>query len=142
MYQENNDNWILEYYDHYREVPNSPKKKIEKIKLEFKNDLNIIWLNILKTNIPDLPNMADIDWKLRKDPEIIDIDGEKQLMWNQSHFLDGEGYTVQFKDDKKINQVRYGNPESYLRIYSNVDELIYFSDLLNLIRSEFEIWKI
>ena len=110
-------------------------------KLKSKSKMDLVWLEIQKTNIQDLPNMTDIEWKLKKEPVIHEMDGEKVLSWKQSSILDGQGYDVHFRGGKFLNRVYYSNPESYLRIYENVDELLYFSELLNLLRSEFGVWK-
>ena len=141
MYQDSKEKWKAEFIDHYAEVPNQAELKIEKRKLKSKSKMNLVWLEIQKTNIQDLPNMTDIEWKLKKEPVIHEMDGEKVLSWKQTSILDGLGYDVHFRGGKFFNRVYYSNPESYLRIYENVDELIYFSELLNLLRTEFGVWK-
>ena len=141
MYQDSTEKWRVELIEHYAKVPNQAELKIEKRKLKFKSKMDLIWLEIQKTNVQDLPNMTDIDWKLKKDPVIHEIDGEKVLSWKKSSILDGQGYDVHIRWGKNFNRIYYSNPESYLRIYENVDELVYFSQLLNLLRTEFGVWK-
>ena len=141
IYQNNKDKWRAELINHYAKVPNQTELEIEKRKLKSKSKMDLVWLEILKTNIQDLPNMTDIDWKLKKEPVIQDINGEKVLSLKKSLILDGEGYDVHFRGGKYFNRVYYSNPESYLQIYKNVDELVYFNELLNLLRTEFGVWK-
>ena len=141
MYQDSTEKWRAELIDHYAKVPNQVELKIEKRKLKSKSKMDLVWLEIQKTNIQNLPNMADIDWKLKKEPVIHEMDGEKVLSWKQSSILDGEGFDVQIRWGKEFNRIYYSNPESYLRIYENVDELISFSELLKLLRTEFGVWK-
>ena len=141
MYQDNKEKWRAELIDHYAKVPNQAELKIEKRKLKSKSKMDLVWLEIQKTNIQDLPNMEEIEWKLKKEPVIHEMDGEKMLSWKKSSILDGQGYDVHFRWGKKFKRIYYSNPESYLRIYENVDELVYFSELLNLLRTEFGVWK-
>lgn len=141
MYQDSTEKWKAEFIDHYAKVPNQAELKIEKRKLKSKSKMDLVWLEIQKTNIQDLPNMTDIEWKLKKEPVIHEMDGEKVLSWKQTSILDGQGYDVHIRGGKFFNRVYYSNPESYLRIYENVDELLYFSELLNLLRTEFGVWK-
>ena len=141
MYQDSKEKWKAEFIDHYAKVPNQTELKIEKRKLKSKSKMDLVWLEIQKTNIQDLPSMTDIEWKLKKEPVIHEMDGEKVLSWKQTSILDGQGFDVHFRVGKFFNRVYYSNPESYLRIYENVDELLYFSELLNLLRTEFGVWK-
>ncbi|WP_424000413.1 hypothetical protein [Maribacter sp. IgM3_T14_3] len=141
FYQDNKEKWRAELINHYAIIPNQKEFRIEKRKLKSKRKMDLVWLEILKTNIQDLPNMTDIDWKLKKEPVIQDMNGEKVLSWKKNLILDGDGYYVHFRQGKYFNRVYYSNPESYLRIYKNVDELVYFNELLNLIRTEFGVWK-
>ncbi|SDS21893.1 hypothetical protein SAMN05192545_0992 [Maribacter dokdonensis] len=141
MYQDSTEKWRAELINHYAKVSNQAELKIEKRKLKSKSKMDLVWLEIQKTNIQDLPNMADINWKLKKEPVIHEMDGEKVLSWKQSSILDGEGFDVQIRWGKEFNRIYYSNPESYLRIYENVDELIYFDELLKLLRAEFGVWK-
>ena len=140
MYQHKSKKWKAEFYDHYASVPNTAELKIEQHKLKPKNKMELVWLNVLKTNIQDLPNMAVIEWKL-KNPEIVIDMGEEVLSWQKTSILDGNSYVVLVKNGNRFKKIAYSNPESYLKIYENVDELIYFNELLNLVKTEFGIWK-
>jgi len=141
MYQDSTEKWRAELIDHYSKVTNQAELKIEKRKLKSKSKMDLVWLKIQKTNIQDLPNMAEIEWKLKKNPQIVKDMGETVLSWQKSSILDGEGFDVHIRWGKDFNRIYYSNPESYLRIYENVDELVYFNELLNLLRTEFNVWK-
>ena len=141
MYQDSSEKWRVELIDYHAKVPNQVELKIENRKLKSKSEMDLVWLEIQKTNIQDLPNMADINWKLKKEPTIHEMGGEKVLNWKTRTILDGQSYDVQFRFGKFYNKVYYSNPESYLQDYESVDELVYFCELLNLLRTEFGIWK-
>ncbi len=141
MYQDSSEKWRAELIDHYAKVPNQAELKIEKRKLKSKSKMDLVWLGIQKTNIQDLPNMSVIEWKLKKNPEIVEDMGQKVLSWQKTTIVDGQGYDVQFRFGKFYNIVHYSNPESYLQNYESVDELVYFCELLDLLRTEFGIWK-
>jgi len=141
MYETESGIWKAEY--HYQNHKNSKSKKVENIskKLEPKNDFELVWLNMLKSNITDLPEMSEILWKLKKEPEIVEFNGRKELMWKKSDILDGISYLVQIRTNDTRKQVDYWNPESYLSIYPDIDELIYFNQLLDVIKTEFDMWN-
>lgn len=58
-----------------------------------------------------------------------------------SSVLDGVGYYTKIKNYKNQNEFEYDNPEAYLKKYPNVDELISFKELLDLIRAEFKVFE-
>jgi hypothetical protein len=95
----------------------------------------------VKTHVQDLPEMSKIEWKLKKNPQIAEDMGQKVLSWQKTEIIDGESYIVNYRWRKDVNYVTYWNPEGYLRIYENVDELIYFNELLTIIRTEFGVWE-
>ncbi|RKR06437.1 hypothetical protein CLV91_3397 [Maribacter vaceletii] len=141
MYQDSTEKWRAELIDHFAKVPKQAELKIEKKRLKSKIKMDLVWLLIQKTNIKDLPDMKEIEWKLKKNPQIVKDMGETVLSWQKSRITDGEGFDVEFRWGKHLNRVYYGSPESNLRIYENIDELIYFNELLNLLRTEFGLWK-
>ncbi|WP_299529129.1 hypothetical protein [Ulvibacterium sp.] len=141
MYQDSSKNWRAEFFDHYAKVLMTAKLKIEKRELTSNKNLEKVWWSLLKTRILDLPDMSEIEWKLKKNPEMVEDMGIKVLSWQKTEILDGESYAICFRWSNKLNQVTYRNPERYLQIYEKVDELIYFNNLLDLIRTEFGIWK-
>lgn len=141
MFQDTLGKWKAESIEHYCEVLNTAKLKIKRHELKPNDGIDNIWWQILKTNIQDLPNMSSIEWKLKKNPEVVEDMGVKVLSWQKTNILDGESYVVQFRWGNDIKKITYSNPESYLKIYPDVDELIYFNELLNLVKTEFGIWK-
>lgn len=141
MYKGKTDKWTAEFYQHYAKVIGQTKLRIEKQTLKSENEMEYVWNSILRTNVEFLPNMSDIKYKMRERGNVELVDGEYQLMWKSKQIMDGIGYKAQIKTEKKSNDVDYGNPESYLKYYPEVDELIYFNELLDIIKNEFEIWK-
>ncbi|MFC6860372.1 hypothetical protein [Zunongwangia atlantica] len=140
MYKTKSENWIAEFYKHYAEVQGQAELHTEKRVIESNNDMEYVWKSILRTNIQYLPSMPEIKYKMKERGNVELIDGEYQITWNSKEIMDGVGYEVQIKNNKFFNQVEYGNPESYLKHYPNIDELIFFKELLNLLRNEFNIW--
>jgi len=141
MYKDKSDKWTTEFYQHYAKVSGQAELWTEKQTLKSKNDMEYVWNSILRTNVQFLPNMSEIKYKMRERGDVEFVDGEYQLMWKTKEIMDGVGYKVQIKADKKFNEIDYENPESYLKYYPELDELIYFNDLLDIVKSEFEIWK-
>ncbi len=141
MYQDESNDWKVENYRLYQSFENSKKSKIDKTELTAKSNLEFIWASLLQTNVSELPNMSDIRYKMQRRGKVELIDGEYQPINEKVFITDGIGYVVKIRDSKKLNQIYYGNPESYLKHYSEIDELIYFSELLALIKNEFDIWK-
>ncbi len=141
MYQDSAKIWRAELISYTTRAPNPARLSLQKQELKSNSDMDVVWLNIVKTNIQHLPNMSDIDWKLKEDVVIKEINGKKELVWKITFITDGDSFEVQFRCGKKSNRIVYSNPESYLRMYENVDELIYFNELLNVLRTEFGMWK-
>ena len=51
MYQDSSEKWRAEFIDHYSKVQNQAELKIEKRKLKTKSKMDLVWLEIQKTNI-------------------------------------------------------------------------------------------
>ena len=141
MYQDSAKIWRAQLICYSTRVPNPERFSLKKQELKSNNDMDVVWLNIVKTNIQHLPKISDIDWKLQHEPVIKEINGEKQLVRKITLTSGGESFEVQFRCGEKSNQISYPDPESYLQIFENVDELIYFNEFLNVMRSEFDVWK-
>lgn len=142
MYDEGKDNWIVTIYSYslnqvtkINEV-RFPKENIGKLKPK---NAYLIWLNLLITNIEFLPNMESIRYKFGK--SYIDLDrGEYGIAKKGKHVLDGQGYQVFIKNGKNKNHFSFNNPETYLKYYPTVDELISYNELLSVIKKEFNLW--
>lgn len=55
------------------------------------------------------------------------------------YILDGVGYKVYVRNGKIKNSFEFDNPESYLKHYPTVDELISYNELLSVINKEFNL---
>lgn len=149
MFQDKSDNWIAEFYQHYDKVDGSSELRTEKQILEPENDMEFIFQNLIRSHILDLPNLSEIRWKLvtqgnvekaqkKHNGKIVEV---YESSSTQIAILDGEGFNVQVKGWNGNNEFYYSNPDSYLKYYPEIDELIYICEILNLIRVEFQIWK-
>jgi len=149
MFKNESDTWNAEYYEHFAAVPNRSELRVEKQILKPKSDFQYVFQNLLRSNIQNIPSDDQINWKFakRNPVELIEnqIRGEVYYEYRYiktiSSILDGTGYTFQFKDLNKTNTSHYSNPESYLKIYPELDELIYVCEMISLLRNQFEIWK-
>jgi ABC-type Fe3+/spermidine/putrescine transport system ATPase subunit len=141
MYKDKTNKWTAEFYEHYAKVDGQTELRTERRTVESKNDMEFVWNGMLRTNIESLPNMSEIKYKMRERGKVELVDGEYQLMWKSKQIMDGIGYKVQIKTELTSNEIDYDNPESYLKHYSEVDELVFFNELLSLVKNEFNIWK-
>lgn len=102
----------------------------------------MLWLQILDTDVIYLPKWDFFQYKLKKANKNYQIeDGEIYSTSTRLSTLDGESFYVKIKSINRENEINYFNPESYLEKYPNVDELISFQELLNLIRTEFKVFE-
>ena len=110
-----------------------PKESIGKLKPK---DPELIWLNLLVTNVEFLPNMEAIRYKFGK-PK-IDLDRDERVISRiKKHVLDGIGYKVYVRNGKTKNSFYFANPKTYLKYYPTVDELISYNELLSVLEKEF-----
>ncbi|MBO9582734.1 MAG: hypothetical protein J7574_01105 [Flavobacterium sp.] len=110
-----------------------PKESIGKLKPK---DPELIWLNLLITNVEFLPNMEAIRYKFGK-PKIDSDRGERLISRTKKHVLDGVGYKVYVRNGKNTNSFSFDNPKTYLGYYPTVDELISYNELLSVLEKEF-----
>lgn len=137
-----NKKWNAIHYKYYASLYENKPPTIEKIKLSTKKDLELLWIQILATNIEFLPNQSEIEYKLRGKLEIDRLtNGEYEYSYKKTLAIDGTNYLVMVKNYNKRNKVTFDNPESYLKLYPNVDELIDFCNLLKIINSTFSTSK-
>jgi len=141
MIKNNENEWIVYkfyYSKNFKSVTKIdelrfPKESIGKLKPK---DAELIWLNLLMTNIEFLPNMEAIRYKFGK-PHIDFDKGERGISRNKKHILDGTEYKVYVRNGKIENSFSFDNPESYLKHYPTVDELISYNELLSVMKKEF-----
>uniref|UniRef100_UPI00404A133E hypothetical protein n=1 Tax=Flavobacterium sp. TaxID=239 RepID=UPI00404A133E len=149
MFIDKSKKWTAEFYEHYAKVNGQMPLRTEKQTLKSENDMEFIFQNFVRSHILDLPSLSEIQWKLeiRGNVEKVkrtyrgnEID-EYELTTQMISILDGEGFKVQVKAWNKTNEFEFSNPDGYLKHYPEIDELIYMCEILNLIRTEFGIWK-
>ncbi|WP_223605820.1 hypothetical protein [Chryseobacterium sp. OSA05B] len=138
LYQDHN-NWVGEWYETV--ATQNQKVQVKKSSLHLSNNPELVWVKIIDTDILHLPHWESIQYKLeKKNKEYFTEDGENMVSRSKSVVVDGVSYYVKIKSDKTENEFEYYNPESYLKIYPNVDELISFKELLDVLRSEFKFF--
>ena len=144
FYQDKNELWKADFYQTIATI-NSKNKidiRIRKEKLNSVKNFELIWMQILDTDILFLPQFYKIEYKLKhrtKEYEIMD--GEITSSSAQTRVLDGQDYFIKIRNGNKSNEIIYPNPKSYLKHYPNVDELQSVEELLNLIRIDFKIFE-
>ena len=149
MFKDKSGKWTAEFYEHYAKVEKQTKLKIVKKTLKSENKLELIFQNLIRSHILDLPSLNTIQWKLvtRGNVEKVvykyrDKEVEEYEFSNQKiSILDGESFKVQINSWNRVNEFEFSNPDGYLKHYPEIDELIYMCEILNLIRTEFDIWK-
>ncbi len=149
MFKDKSKKWTAEFYELYANVDVLTESRTEKRNLNSENDMEFIFQNFVRSYIFDLPSLSEIQWKLvtRGNVEKVKIIHrgkeieEYELMKKQIAILDGEGFKVQVKGLNRANEFEFSNPDRYLNYYPEIDELNYMFEILDLIRSEFQIWK-
>ncbi|AZB30385.1 hypothetical protein [Chryseobacterium balustinum] len=144
FYEDKKENWKAEVYNTVARTNNKDEVKIwtRKSKLNSLKNFEMLWLQFLDTNIIHLPKWEAFEYKLKKINKTYQIeDGEIYSSTSRLSVLDGQSFYVQIKRGKAENQFNYYNPESYLEKYPNVDELLSFKELLDLIRTEFKVFE-
>lgn len=150
MYESEPDNWIAEFYEHWSKVDSTNELRTEKKILTSKCEMEYVYLNLFRSYIFDLPNRSAISWKLMERGEIKKVErirrrGKESIMEydissKQSMALDGTSYYFKAKNPYKSNEFEFGNPFFYKDKYPEIDEPKYVCELIEIIRSEFEIW--
>jgi hypothetical protein len=142
LYQDSNDTWKADLFTTIASRENQDKFKIRirKSKLNSLKNMELIWMSILDTHILDLPKWESFKYKLQKRNKNYQIeDGEIVSTTSNTMIMDGITYYVKIKAGRRENEFEYDNPESYLKIYPTVDELLSFKELIELIKNEFKI---
>ncbi len=144
MYNEKG-NWTATFYEYFAgDNPQSIQTD-----LKSKNDPDHVFQNFIRSYAMELPGMEAIRWKMNtRQPIRVVKDtfrGKPQMKyWSErrfSLFSDGNHYVLEIKYGDRINKINFGNPYDYKEIYSEVDELIYFCEILDIVKSEFGIWE-
>ncbi len=146
MYQREDNSWNAEFYEHF----DSLEPKVTKRLLMPKSEHDYIFQNFLRSFALDIPNSDTIEWKRATSREVIlyldTIRGvPERKYWNTIgliDFVDGQSFSFQIKYLKNYNSFEYGNPSANLKHFPEVDEIQYVNEILNTVRSEFDIWKI
>jgi len=151
MYKDHSDQWIAEFYEVWSSVGDVPLR-VEKKQLSALSKMEYVFLNLQRSNIFHLPSVKEIRWKLLERGEIEKVQRRRragdskletdyELLSRQSTPLDGIGYCFQAKSPHSFNEFRFDNPFWYKVKYPEIDEPQYTCELINIIKSEFDIWN-
>lgn len=146
MYRVNKDVWRGMFYEYYSAAPYANvKEHFVKKELQASGNLDVAWYKILAQDILYLPEQEAVRYKFSKkyvecDPIDKRYDGYGLAVQTVA-ICDGTGFDIFIHEGDKQNHVSYGNPESYLKRYPDVDELISVHELLEIIRENFGVWK-
>ncbi len=135
LYETENDKWVAELYRFSIYKPLAEKEVLKD------TDYEQLWVDIENNKILYIPTGEDIRYKLIGDMSIVYEDGKKQYRVTSRMITDGLGYEIFIKKGLEQNHIQYSNPEGYLRIYPEVDELNYIVNVINSIRNKFCIWQ-
>ena len=149
MFKDKSEKWTAEFYEHYGKVNGKTELRTEKQTLKSENDMEFIFQNFVRSHILDLPSLNEIQWKLVTRKNVVKIESKRkgkttieyEYLRSKISILDGEIFKIKVKGWKKDNEFEFSNPDSYLKHYPEIDEMIYICEILNLIRTEFNIWK-
>jgi hypothetical protein len=149
MFKDKSEIWSAEFYEHYAKVDGQAELRTEKRILNSKNEMQFVFLNLIRSYILDLPDQKDIYWKLNKrgDVEKVEknrngkINAEYDLLSQTVRIVDGSIFRVYVRAFNRSNEFVYSNPKVFLSHYPEINELIYMSEILNTIQNEFGVWK-
>ena len=140
IYQLKDKTWKIELYKFYDALSSNEKPKFTLESLNSDSNVNQYWIRILDTHAEFLSDIKAIDYKL-KGKTVFESDTDNYGSNEKIVFTDGIGYTAFIRNYNKVNQFSFSNAESYLKYFPDVDELNSYCSLLNLIRTQFNIWK-
>jgi hypothetical protein len=152
MYKSESENWTAEFYEHWSKVDSTNELKTAKKILNSKSEMEYVYLNLIRSYIFDLPNRSEIRWKLaergiikkeekRYSSKHKKTKAEWDIWTSKSTAIDGTSYYFKAKSSNKSNEFEFGNPFYYKEKYPEIDEPKYVCELIEIIRSEFEIWE-
>ena len=141
----NQNSWVTFFYEYDPNDESRSKKTI----LNTKNHPDYIFQNFLRSYALEIPNQEKIEWKMKIRNDIVFVpltyEGtipEKYWDNKTSKRLYGQdSYTLQVNYLEKSNQASYYDPYRRNEWYPDVDELIYFCEILDIVKSEFGIWE-
>lgn len=141
LFQDSTQTWRAELNEHWAEVKGIVDMNKGCNILSSKDNPERIWLGFLLSYAIELPDMEDIRWKLASRAKIVERKGKLTLSKLVNMIADGTSYVMLIRYGSARNMVTYWNPESHLESYPEIDELIYFKEILDHIRTTYDIWK-
>ncbi|MEM6685035.1 MAG: hypothetical protein AAF617_04485 [Bacteroidota bacterium] len=112
--------------------------------------MKFLYENLYRSFIFDLPSLETVRWKMVKRGKLQKLaqkrNGKVEVIYEhnstQTSVLDGQSYLIKVysKALKKQHTFQFSNPERYVKLYPELDELMYINEILKIIKSEFNIW--
>ncbi|HLW42459.1 MAG TPA: hypothetical protein VKY82_08855 [Flavobacterium sp.] len=142
-YDEDKKDWNAEFY---QTVAKELKDKTIEVKIrryDLKSYYNIeyIALQLLFSDIKYLPSDDVIKYKMEPKAKILLEEEGFIIETTSSITTDGIHYYVQVADLNEFYEIKYSNPENYLKKHPTIDELISFNEFLDIIKQHFNIFE-
>ena len=141
LFQDSTQTWRAELNEHWSAIEDIVDMNKGCNILSSEENPERIWLNFLRSYAHKLPDMTEIQWKISDRADIIERNEELSLRTMEHIVADGIGYLLHIRNGNVENRVWYGNPEFLLNHSPEVDELIFFKEILDHVRTTYNIWK-
>lgn len=139
IFENEKKEWNIMLYK-YEIDKKGESNNLQTINLTAKNELDLVWLKFIQTKIEFLPDLNKIGYKL-KSYRIGKVNGKHEMYTLGVSSIDPNQFTAYFKNKNSTNKFQFGSYTTNLNMFPNVDELISYSEIIDLIKDEFNIWK-
>ena len=127
-----NDNSVL---NDSLEYINYKTSEFSKYNITPTENFNHKWLELLATNILEIPSFSEYEYKLGKNV-IGELNGKLQIFREITvSSNDGEFYFFKIINDKQNNEFYIHEPKYYIKQFPEVDELNYLSKFMTLLEN-------
>jgi hypothetical protein len=148
MFKDQDGFWIAELYERCNEEEKLTGIMAKHPNLVSKSNMEYVFKNFLRSHLMNMPSLNTFKWKLVNRGEIRlvkkEYDGNIidtfELNNKSLALIDVISYQVQVQHERKINKFTFSNPDGYLKLYPEIDELIYQKEILDTIKEEFGVW--
>lgn len=113
FYEDDNERWKAEFYETIANKNSGGEIKLSVRKSELNSLKNpeLIWMQILDTDVIHLPKMEQIQYKLStKNKNYSSEDGEIVSSSTKNYIVDGVSFYLTVKNHKNQNDFNYDNP--------------------------------
>ena len=138
LFQDSNKTWRAKHLKFEEDSLISIKNVIIDTTNRFDEKL---WLKILMTDVHYLPAWEKLDYKLKYNKSIIELNDNLVIFWDRKTILHGDRYVIEIKTDYdkgNSNKIRYPAPQYFLPELEDVDEIQSVSELLQILDEHFK----